>query len=41
MLTDVVSVDKDEEISSGEDEDRQVRPEKTLCAGKSLESRSL
>lgn len=41
MLTDAASADKDEEIIRGEDEDKQVRPEKTLCAGKSLESQSL
>lgn len=41
MLTDVGSADKDEEIPRGEDEDKQVRPEKTLCAGKCLESQSL
>lgn len=41
MLTDVVREDKDVEISRGEDEDGQVRPEKTLCACKSPQSLSL
>lgn len=41
MLTDVAGVDKNEEIIRGEDEDKQVRPEMTLCADKSLESQSL
>lgn len=30
MLTDVQSVGNDEEISGGEDEDRQVRPEEDI-----------
>lgn len=30
MLTDVPSVGNDEEISGGEDEDRQVRPEEDI-----------
>ena len=34
MLTDVVKADQDGAISRGEDEDRQVRPQETLCAGK-------
>lgn len=33
MLTDVVGADKNGEIIRGEDEDRQVSPQKTLCAG--------
>ena len=41
MLTDVVRADRDGEISGGKDEYRQVRPEKTLCAGKNPESLSL
>lgn len=41
MLTDVVRADKDGEISRGTDEDKQVRPEEILCAGKSPECLSL
>ena len=41
MLTDVARADKDGEISGGKEEDRQVRPEETLCVGKSPECLSL